>query len=106
MATRIRSERLIAIVGAIPPGRWMSYGDLAYICGGTDRQARTFNQRFIRDGIAGAHRVLKADGTISPSALGAPHEVRRLLQAEGISFRGGVADPAARLRPSDLPMPS
>ena len=51
------------------------YGDVAYLCGGTDRHARTLNQRLLRLEIAGAHRVLKADGSVSPTALGAPDVV-------------------------------
>lgn len=103
MKSVITSERLAAVVGAIPAGRWMSYGDVAHACGATDRHARTLNQRFIRDRIAGAHRVLKGDGTVSPGALGAPDAVRSRLQAEGLAFVEGRADPAARLYPRELP---
>jgi alkylated DNA nucleotide flippase Atl1 len=45
----ISREQLAEVVGAIPRGRWMTYGDVAHACGGTDRHARTLNQRFIRD---------------------------------------------------------
>ena len=63
-------DRLREIVAAIPPGAWMSYGDVARAAGGSDRQARTLNQRFIRECMPGAHRVLKADGSVGPTALG------------------------------------
>jgi len=102
MKSVISSERLAAVVGAIPAGRWMTYGDVAHACGGTERHARTLNQRFIRDPIPGAHRVLKADGTISPGALGEPDVILRRVQAEGLAFVAGRADPDARLRPADL----
>ena len=98
----ISSERLYTVVRAIPAGRWASYGDVAHACGGTERHARTLNQRLIRDEIPGAHRVLKANGSISPTALGAPTEVRRRLEAEGITFHDGRASPAARLPPAAL----
>ena len=92
-------EALRAAVEAIPEGRWASYGDLVRAAGGTPAHARALNGRLTRESWAGAHRVLKSDGTVGTTALGDPAAVRRRLEGEGIQFEAGRADPERRWRP-------
>jgi len=94
-------ETLVAVVGGIPEGCWMSYADVCAAAGGSARQALGLNGRLTRLECPGAWRVLKANGTIAPTALAAPERVREQLLEEGVVFEGGKARPEQRLRPAE-----
>ncbi len=61
--------------------------------------ARALNRRLTRLEHKHAHRVLKSDGAVAPTALGDPDAVLRKLKREGVRFDGGCASQEARQRP-------
>jgi len=97
-------ERIWRAVAAIPPGEIASYGAIARRAG-APRRARLVGHALK---VAPAslklpwHRVLNAAGRISLPAGSRAHRMqRRLLEAEGVVFRNGRADPATK-RDADL----
>lgn len=74
-----RAAAIIACVRAIPPGYVRTYGDVSP---GAPRLAgRVLSQADAGD--APWHRVVRADGSLAKGA-----KQRRLLEAEGVPFRG------------------
>jgi alkylated DNA nucleotide flippase Atl1 len=97
-------DKLRAVVEGIPSGSWMSYADVCVAAGGFPDEARSVNRRLMELEIGGAHRVLRADGTVAPTALGDAERVRELLKKERLAVdERGRASQEARLRVSDAP---
>jgi methylated-DNA-protein-cysteine methyltransferase related protein len=90
--------RVYALVRRIPPGRIVSYGQVAALLGVTHgARAVGWALRALRGHRSQRvpwHRVLGAGGRISlPDAMGGD-EQRRRLRAEGVRFKNGRADMA------------
>ena len=96
------NDTLSAVLDGIPKGAWASYADVAVAAGGTMMHARALNQRLLRLGHKHAHRVLKSNGTIAPTALGDPDAVRRKLKREGVKFVAARAPQEARYSPEPV----
>lgn len=94
-------EQVLALVARIPPGRVMTYGQLALLAGrpgpGGARLAG-----FVLGSLAGEaqqggtalpwQRVINAQGRVSTHKLGFGELQERLLEAEGVTFEAGRCD--------------
>jgi len=80
-------ERVYAIVRRIPPGRVMTYGQIAELLGeGYTPRTIGFVMHASPDGTPW-HRVLNAQGAISTGRIALPHDKQqRMLEQEGVVF--------------------
>jgi alkylated DNA nucleotide flippase Atl1 len=97
-------DTMAKALAGIPAGAWTTYGDLAVLIGS---HPVPVGNRLASHQLPNAHRVLQAEGTVSPSfrwvnsdRMDDPREV---LAAEGVIFDGqGRADQAQRVTIEDL----
>jgi len=78
-----RARRVLSRVGGVPPGRVTTYGDLSP---GAPRFAGAVLAA-CRDPEVPWQRVVRADGSLAKG-----ERQRRLLEAEGVPFRGDRVD--------------
>ena len=82
-------ERIYAIVRRIPRGRVATYGQVAELAGleGHARQVGYAMHALPAKNNVPWHRVINANGEVSPRTSGDSHELQRmLLEAEGVEF--------------------
>lgn len=85
------AERILGCIESIPPGRVMTYGDVADYVG--VRSARIVGRVLAQDdGSVPWHRVLRADGSLAEHLYS---EQRQRLLSEGVRFRGDRVELAA-----------
>jgi methylated-DNA-protein-cysteine methyltransferase related protein len=93
-------ERIYALVRQIPTGKVSTYGDIASLAG--DCTARMVGYAMAAADAAGDvpwHRVINAQGKISPRGGGGGEELQRArLEDEGISFNNDGKVDLRRLR--------
>ena len=91
-------DLIYAVVRRIPQGKVASYGQVAALAG-NPRWARVVGYALHvnpEPGVIPCHRVLMADGRVTPGfAFGGPDVQRALVEAEGVRFRDdGTVDMA------------
>jgi alkylated DNA nucleotide flippase Atl1 len=82
------ARRILACVEAIPPGRVMTYGDVAEYAGASSPRI-VGRVLALDDGGVPWHRVLRANGSLAEHLY---TEQRQRLLSEGVRFRGDRVD--------------
>ena len=85
------AQRILACIESIPPGRVMTYGDVAEYAGVSSPRI-VGRVLALDDGSVPWHRVLRANGTLAEHLY---TEQRQRLLAEGVRFDGDRVDLAA-----------
>jgi alkylated DNA nucleotide flippase Atl1 len=100
------ADRILECIEQIPPGKVMTYGDVAEYAGASSPRI-VGRVLALDDGSVPWHRVLRADGTL-PEHLYT--EQRQRLLAEGVRFAGDRVelarcrwDGVTRTDPEELP---
>jgi methylated-DNA-protein-cysteine methyltransferase related protein len=83
--------RILACIESIPPGRVMTYGDVAEYAGAASPRI-VGRVLALDDGSVPWHRVLRANGSLAEHLY---TEQRQRLLAEGVRFKGDRVDLAA-----------
>lgn len=90
----------------IPLGCWTAYAEIGAAVTGSRRSARAVGRTASRSQrFPNAWRVIHADGSI-PAGWGGggdgPRRCRELLEAEGVTFANGRADPAKKILADEI----
>ena len=82
-------ESIYALVRQVPPGRVITYGQVAKVVGGCSARMVGYAMAALQEGMdVPWQRVINAKGRISPHGFGYGSALQRdLLEEEGIIFR-------------------
>jgi alkylated DNA nucleotide flippase Atl1 len=99
-------DRFARAARVIPEGFWTAYGEIGLAATGTRAAARAVGRAAARNpAFPNAWRVIHADGSIPAGwgrGGGGPERCRELLEAEGVTFAGGRADPAKKILADEI----
>jgi alkylated DNA nucleotide flippase Atl1 len=100
------SSQIVRAARVLPSGLWTSYAEIAEATTGTRRAARAVGRVAARHAdFPNAWRVIHDDGSI-PEGWGgggaARTRCRELLEAEGVRFVRGRADPEKKLLAEEI----
>ena len=93
-----------AVAAQVRSGEWTTYGDISTAARGDSRWARAVgNEAANSSDFPTPHRVLGHSGFVTRGSEGAEVDrARAHLEAEGIRFTSGRADPARRIHWDEL----
>ena len=102
----LTSDKILQAARVIPQGYWTAYGELGRAATCRAHSARTVGRiASATYDFPNAWRVIHADGSI-PDGWGGggkgPRKCRALLEAEGIRFVNGRADPEKKILAEEL----
>jgi alkylated DNA nucleotide flippase Atl1 len=99
-------ERILRVARVIPEGYWTAYGEIGLAATGSARAARAVARCASHTpNFPHAWRVIHADGSIPDGwggGGGGPRKCRDLLEAEGVRFVNGRADPDLKILADEL----
>ncbi len=81
-------EAAYALLSLVPPGKVVSYGDIARILGVSPRLVGRFMKENKNPIVIPCHRVVGSDGRLVGYSMGGVEVKRRLLELEGVEFCG------------------
>jgi alkylated DNA nucleotide flippase Atl1 len=99
-------DKFARAADVIPEGFWTAYGEIGLAAAGTRAAARAVGRAAARNAaFPNAWRVIHADGSIPAGwgrGSGGPERCRELLEAEGVMFSNGRADPAKKILADEI----
>jgi alkylated DNA nucleotide flippase Atl1 len=103
-----RDHPILRAARVIPEGYWTAYGEIGIAATGSRKAARVVARHAAHNpAFAAPWRVIHADGSIPDGwgrQDGGPEKCRELLEAEGVRFINGRADPAQKIVSEEIEM--